>query len=138
MRINQFEEYADFIDFNTRFQFLYIDVQHLITFFVVVRRYIAALKLKTKISVKISLNSKSIVKLNELITLTKTFKVIHNSSSIREHKKKSNNIIVFIDENVNDNLNTMKKNIKYYNCEDSSHKLFECIIFYVSEHASKS
>ena len=57
--------------------------------------------------------------------MTKTFKVIYNSLSIREYNKKNNNIIVFIDENINENFNIMKKNFKCYNCEDSNHKLLE-------------
>ena len=78
------------------------------------------------------------MKLNEFMIMTKTFEIIYNLSSIREHNKKSNNIIAFIDENINKNLNAMKKNFKYYNCEDSSHKLFECINSYISEYAFKN
>ena len=137
MNIQQIEEYADLSNFNARFQLLYIDVYHLNDSFIVIRRYISVLKLKTRVSVKIVLYNKSNMKLDELIIMTKTFEVIYNLSSIREHNKKSNNIIAFIDENVNENLKAIKKNFKYYNCEDSSHKLFECINSYVFKHASK-
>ena len=137
MNIQQTEEYADLSDFNARFQLLYTDVHHLNDSFTVIRRYVSVLKLKTRVSVKIVLYNKSNMKLDELMIMTKTFEVIHNSSSIREHNKKSNNIIASIDENVNENLNAMKKDSKCYNCEDSSHKSFECINPYVSEHAPK-
>ena len=138
MLIQQIEEYVDLIDFNTRFQLLYIDVQHLIDFFIIVRRYVSAFKFKIKTSIKIVLNNKSNMKLNKLMTLTKTFEVIYILSSTREHNKKSINIIVFIDENINDNFNIIKKNIKYYNYKDSNHKSLECINFYVSEYTLKN
>ena len=110
----------------------------MIDFLIIVRRYIFVLKFKTKTSIKIVLNNKSSMKLNKLITLTKTFEVIYILSSTREYNKKSINIIAFIDENINDNFNIMKKNIKCYNCEDSNYKSLECINFYMFKHASKS
>ena len=137
MNIQQTKKYADLNNFNARFQLLYTDVHHLNDSFIVIRRYVSALKLKTRVSVKIVLYKKSNMKLNELMIITKTFEVIYNSSSIREHNKKSNNIIAFIDENINKNLNAMKKNFKCYNYKDSSHKSLECINSYISEHASK-
>ena len=95
------------------------------------RRYIDVLKLHIKINMKQMFFMRSQINLNEMMSLTKNFKIVNKilyAFRAFEQKRQNNNTttVFVINSKIEKNFNIMIKKFKCYNCDKINYKDFAC------------
>ena len=95
------------------------------------KRYIDVLKSHIKINMKQMLFMRSQINLNEIMSLTKNFKIVNEILYVFhlfEQKRQNSNttIISAINNKIEENFNVIIKKFKCYNYDKTDHKVFVC------------
>ena len=95
------------------------------------RQYIDILKSHIKINIKQMFFIHFQINLNEMMSLTKNFKIVNTILYIfrlfEQKRQSSNTTTVFVNNSkIDKNFNVMIKKFKCYNCDKTDYKAFAC------------
>ena len=81
---------------------------------------------------------RSQINLNEIISLTKNFKIVNKISYVfhlfkQERQSNNTTTVSVINNKIDEHFNVMIKKFKCYNCDKTGHKIFACLNEHVSD-----